>query len=271
MYKILKKEILNQDVDLLVVHAPNTARNAKPGHFIILRVNDKGERIPLTIVDVEGENVSIIYQKLGYSTSLLGELNVGDEIADFVGPLGKEAHIRDVKSVLGIAGGVGAAPLLPQLKEYNRRGIKVDLVIGARNKDYIILLDRYREICDNVYIATDDGSLGTKGFVTDVLPKLYKEKKYDHTIAIGPLVMMKYVVLLNKKYGVPTDVSLNPIMVDGTGMCGNCRVTINGKTFFACIDGPDFPGEGVDFDELIARQSYYKEEEHICNLRLVKK
>jgi len=271
MYKILEKQILNKDVDLMVVHAPMVAKNAQPGHFIILRVDDIGERIPLTIVDVEGENVSIIYQKLGYSTNLLGLLNVGDEIADFVGPLGKAAHIRDVKSVLGIAGGVGAAPLLPQLKEYSKKGVKVDLVIGARNKDYIILLDKYKKYCDNIYIATDDGSQGTKGFVTDVLTELYKEKQYDHTIAIGPLVMMKFVVLLNKKYNVSTDVSLNPVMVDGTGMCGNCRVTIDGKTFFACIDGPDFPGEGVNFDELIARQDYYHEEEHICNLRLVKK
>ncbi|MCK5387734.1 MAG: sulfide/dihydroorotate dehydrogenase-like FAD/NAD-binding protein [Candidatus Izimaplasma sp.] len=271
MYKILKKETLNKDVDLMVVHAPLVSKNALPGHFIILRVNDEGERIPLTIVDIEGENVSIIYQKLGYSTSLLGQLNEGDSIADFVGPLGKPAHIRDVKSVLGIAGGVGAAPLLPQLKEYKRRGVNVDLVIGARNKDYIILLDKYKKYCDNIYVATDDGSLGTKGFVTDVLVELYKEKKYDHTIAIGPLVMMKFVVILNKKYNIPTDVSLNPIMIDGTGMCGNCRVTIDGKTFFACIDGPDFPGEGVNFDELIARQDYYHEEEHVCNLRLVKK
>ncbi len=271
MYKIIKKEVLNKDIDLMVVHAPLVARNTLPGHFIILRVDSEGERIPLTIVDIEGENVVIIYQKLGYSTNLLGRLNVGDDIYDFVGPLGKAAHIRDVKSVLGIAGGVGAAPLLPQLKEYSKRGIKVDLVIGARSKDYLILVDKYKEFCDNIYIATDDGSLGTKGFVTDVLTKLYQEKKYDHTIAIGPLVMMKFVVQLNKKHNISTDVSLNPIMVDGTGMCGNCRVTINGKTFFACIDGPDFPGEGVNFDELIARQDYYKEEEHICNLRLVKK
>ena len=271
MYKILKKEILNKDIDLMVVHAPKAARNALPGHFVILRVDEMGERIPLTIVEVDDGNVSIIYQKLGYSTTILGELNEGDEIYDFVGPLGKAAHIRDVKRVLGIAGGVGAAPLLPQLKEYSKRGVKVDLVIGARNKDYLILIDKYKKFCDNIYISTDDGSLGKKGFVTDVLRDLYKEKEYDHTIAIGPLVMMKYVVLLNKEIGVSTDVSLNPIMVDGTGMCGNCRVTINGKTFFACIDGPDFPGEGVNFDELIAKQDYYKKEEHICNLRLVKK
>ena len=271
MYEIREKKRLNEDVDLMVIHAPMVAKNAKAGHFIILIVNEGGERIPLTIVDIEGENVSIIYQKLGYSTKLLGSLNVGDSLADFVGPLGKAAHIRDVKSVLGIAGGVGAAPLLPQLKEYYERGVKVDLVIGARDKNHLILLDRYKKYCGNIYIATDDGSEGTKGFVTDVLIELYKEKKYNHTIAIGPLVMMKYVVILNKKYNVSTDVSLNPIMVDGTGMCGNCRVTINDKTFFACIDGPDFPGEGVNFDELIARQDYYHEEEHVCNLKLVKK
>jgi len=271
MYEIIEKKVLNKDVDLMVVHAPMVARNALPGHFIILRVDDVGERIPLTIVDIEGENVSIIYQKLGYSTRLLGELKVGDSIADFVGPLGKAAHIKDLKTVLGIAGGVGAAPLLPQLKEYHKRGVKVDLVIGARNKEYIILLDEYKKYCENIYVATDDGSLGTKGFVTDVLTNLYKEKQYDHTIAIGPLVMMKFVVLLNKKYHVSTDVSLNPVMIDGTGMCGNCRVTIDGKTFFACIDGPDFPGEGVNFDELIARQDYYHEEEHICNMKLVTK
>ena len=148
--------------------------------------------------------------------------------------------------------------------------MKVDLVIGGRSKDYLILLDEYAEFCDNIYISTDDGSLATKGFVTDVLKDLYKKRQFDHTVAIGPLVMMKYTVLLNKQYNVSTDVSLNPIMIDGTGMCGNCRVTIDKKTFFACIDGPDFPGEEVDFDELIARQDYYKNEEHECNLRLVK-
>jgi len=271
MYKIIEKQVLNQDVDLMVIEAPMVARNAKPGHFIIIRVDDEGERIPLTIAEIDGDNVVIIYQKLGYSTRLLGELNVGDSVSDFVGPLGKESHIRDVKRVLGIAGGVGSAPLLPQLREYSDRGIKVDLVIGARNKDYIILIDRYEKFCDNIYFATDDGSLGTKGFVTDVLKELYKKESYDHTIAIGPLIMMKNVVELNKTFNLPTDVSLNPLMIDGTGMCGNCRVTIDDKTYFACIDGPDFPGEGVNFDELITRQNYYKDEEHTCNLKLVKK
>lgn len=271
MYEIVAKEVLNKDVDLMVINAPLVARNAKPGHFIILRVDDIGERIPLTITEINGYNVSIIYQKLGFSTNLLSTLNVGDSVNDFVGPLGKAAHIRDVKSVLGIAGGVGAAPMLPQLREYAERGVKVTLVIGARSKEHIILLDKYKEFCDEIFVATDDGSAGTKGFVTDVLSDLYKDRVFDHTIAIGPLVMMKFVVLLNKKNNHNTDVSLNPIMIDGTGMCGNCRVSIAGKTFFACVDGPDFPGEEVDFDELIARQSYYTEEEHICNLKLVKK
>lgn len=271
MYEIVEKVVLNKDVDLMVVKAPLVARNAVAGHFIILRVDEIGERVPLTIVEIKGDLVTIIYQKLGYSTRLLGELNVGDSIFDFVGPLGKAAHIRDVKTVLGIAGGVGAAPLLPQLKAYSDHGVKVTLVIGARSKEHLILLDKYREFCDDIHIATDDGSLGKKGFVTDVLKELYVDRKFDQTIAIGPLVMMKYVVALNKEYNQKTDVSLNPIMIDGTGMCGNCRVTIDGKTFFACVDGPDFPGEGVNFDELIARQSYYKDEEHICNLKLVKK
>ncbi|MBN2605082.1 MAG: sulfide/dihydroorotate dehydrogenase-like FAD/NAD-binding protein [Bacilli bacterium] len=271
MYQIIDKISLNKDVDLMVIHAPLVARNSLPGHFIILRVDEVGERIPLTIVEVADENVTIIYQKLGYSTKLLGTYNVGDELNDFVGPLGKPAHIRDSKHVLGVAGGVGAAPLLPQLKEYAKRGAKVDLVIGARNAEHIILIDQYKPFCENIYITTDDGSLGKKGFVTDVLMELYLTKTYDHVIAIGPLVMMKYVVQMNKERKIKTDVSLNPIMIDGTGMCGNCRVTINEKTFFACVDGPDFEGEGVNFDELIARQNYYKDEEHTCNLKLVKK
>jgi NAD(P)H-flavin reductase len=270
MYKIIDKRALNNDVDLMVIEAPFVAKNALPGHFLIVRVEEGGERIPLTIVDLDGATVTIIYQKLGYSTKRLGEKQIGDTIEDVVGPLGKPSHIRDVKSVLGIAGGVGAAPLFPQLKEYAKRGTKVDLVIGGRSQDYLFLLDEYKEFCENIYISTDDGSLGTKGFVTDVLNKLYQEKKFDHSVAIGPLVMMKHTVLLNQKHDISTDVSLNPIMIDGTGMCGNCRVTINDKTYFACIDGPDFPGEGVNFDELIARQDYYREEEHICNLRLVK-
>jgi len=268
MYEIVSKKVLNKDVDLMQIKAPLVAKNAKPGHFIILRVDELGERIPLTITEVFEDLVTIIYQKLGYSTRLLGKLQAGDFINDFVGPLGKASHIVNENKIIGVAGGVGAAPLFPQLKEYKRLGKHVTLVIGAKSKEHIILLEDYRKFCDEIHIATDDGSLGTKGFVTDVLKELYKKKSYDHAIAIGPLIMMKNTVELNKQFKLKTDVSLNPIMIDGTGMCGNCRVSIAGKTFFACVDGPDFPGEEVDFDELIARQSYYKDEEHICNLGL---
>ncbi len=270
MYKIKHKEILNKDVELMIVEAPMVAKNAKPGNFLIVRVDETGERIPLTIVENNDVDVTIIYQKLGYSTIILSQKEVGDSLFDVVGPLGIPTHIRnDVKTVLGIAGGVGAAPLFPQLKEYARQGISVDLVIGGRTKEHLILIDEYKKFCDNIHFATDDGSYGTKGFVTQVAEELYKTKKYDLSIAIGPLVMMKNCVKLNEKYNIPTDVSLNPIMIDGTGMCGNCRVTINGETKFACVDGPDFPAEGIDFDELMARQNYYKEEEHhICKMKL---
>lgn len=269
MYKIKYKKILNVDVELMTIEAPFVAKNAKPGNFLIVRVDETGERIPLTIVENNDTDVTIIYQKLGYSTTLLSQKNAGDELFDVVGPLGKPSHIREVSTVLGIAGGVGAAPLFPQLKEYARRGVVVDLVIGGRTAEHLILIDEYKQFCRNIYFATDDGSLGTKGFVTQVVEELYQDKKYDLSIAIGPLIMMKNCVALNKKYNVLTDVSLNPIMIDGTGMCGNCRVTINNKTFFACVDGPDFPAEGIDFDELMAKQRYYKEEEtHICKMKL---
>ncbi len=272
MYEILEKRTLNIDVDLIKVKAPLVAKNAKPGNFLIVRVDESGERIPLTIVDHDEESVIIIFQKLGYSTELLSQKEVGDSLYDVVGPLGQPTHIReDAKRILGIAGGVGAAPLFPQLKEYARLGAKVDLVIGGRTKNHLLLQDEYSKFCENIYFATDDGSLGTKGFVTQVAENLYKTNQYDLSIAIGPLIMMKNCVILNKKYNIPTDVSLNPIMIDGTGMCGNCRVTINGETKFACVDGPDFPAEGIDFDELMARQKYYHEEEHhICKMKLGK-
>ncbi|XMB72079.1 sulfide/dihydroorotate dehydrogenase-like FAD/NAD-binding protein [Mycoplasmatota bacterium WC30] len=271
MYKIEKKEILNVDVELMIVNAPLVAKNTRPGNFLIIRVDKFGERIPLTIVETNKDSVTIIYQKLGYSTTLLSKMKVGDSLFDVVGPLGQPTHIKEVKTVLGIAGGVGSAPLFPQLKEYARLGAKVDLIIGGRTKEHLILIDKYKQFCENIYYATDDGSFGTKGFVTQVAEEIYQTKKYDLSIAIGPLIMMKNTVALNKKYNIETEVSLNPIMIDGTGMCGNCRVTINGKTRFACVDGPDFPAEGIDFDELMARQNYYKEEEkHICKLKLGK-
>lgn len=271
MYKIIKKEILNKDVELMVVHAPLVAKNAKPGNFLIVRVNEDGERIPLTIVETDKENVTIIYQKLGYSTRLMALKKEGESLYDVVGPLGQPTHIRDVKRIIGIGGGVGLAPLYPQLKEYARRGVKVDLIMGGRTKDHLILLDKYQDFCEHVYCATDDGSFGKKGFVTQVAKELYENENYDLSVAIGPLIMMKNCVLLNDSFDIPTDVSLNPIMIDGTGMCGNCRVTINGETKFACVDGPDFPAKGINWDELLARQNYYKEEEtHICKLKLGK-
>lgn len=270
MYKILQKETLNKDVDLMVIDAPLVARNAKPGHFIILRVDKDGERIPLTIAKIDGNHVTIIYQKMGYSTKLLGEKEIGDAIEDFVGPLGKAAHIREEKKhVVGVAGGVGSAPLLPQLKAYKEQGKEVTLILGARSKEHLILIDEYEKFVDHIHFATDDGSLGTKGLVTDVLnPLLENDASIDHVIAIGPVIMMKFVTLMAKEHKRSVDVSLNPIMIDGTGMCGNCRVSIGNKTYFGCIDGPDFPGEAVDFDELMSRQSYYKNEEHECYLRL---
>ncbi len=269
MYKIIDKQTINKDIDYMKVEAPLVARNAKPGHFIILRVDEDGERIPLTIAGIDGQNVDIIYQKMGYSTQLLGQKEIGDTVADFVGPLGKAAHIRDKKHVVGVAGGVGAAPLLPQLKAYKAAGSKVTLILGARSKDYLILKETYEQFVDNVIYTTDDGTFGEKGLVTEPLERLLSEDEtIDHVIAIGPVIMMKFTVQVALKHNKSIDVSLNPIMIDGTGMCGNCRVSIGGKTYFACIDGPDFEGHEVDFDGLMRRQSYYKDEEHQCYLRL---
>jgi NAD(P)H-flavin reductase len=271
MYEILAKNKLNSTVDQMIIHAPFVAKNAKPGHFIIIRVDKDGERIPLTIVDHDETSITIIYQKLGYSTSLLGTLSVGDNIHDVVGPLGQPAEIKDISTLLAIAGGVGAAPMLPQLRAYFERGVNIDLILGARSKEYLILLDEYKEICRNIYLCTDDGSIGFKGFVTDKFDEMIQHNSYDHVVAIGPLIMMKLISERTKSIDLSTDVSLNPIMIDGTGMCGNCRVSIHGKTYFACIDGPDFDADGINFDELLSRQSYYKDQEHICNLELKRK
>ncbi|WP_273319526.1 sulfide/dihydroorotate dehydrogenase-like FAD/NAD-binding protein [Vallitalea guaymasensis] len=274
MYKIVKKKTINSQVELMVVEAPFTARKCEPGQFIILRVNEDGERIPLTIADYDREagTVTIIYQVVGYSTKLLSKKQEGDYINDFVGPLGQATELKKHKRVLGIGGGVGAAPLYPQIKKLKSMGVSVDVIIGGRSEEYIILEDEFKEICDNIYFATNDGTKGTKGFVTDVLNDLLeKGNKYDEVIAIGPLIMMKAVVSVTKPLNIPTGVSLNPIMIDGTGMCGGCRVTVGGETKFACVDGPDFDGFLVDFDECMRRQSYYKEEEdHVCKLDGIK-
>lgn len=267
MFKILEKRALNKDIDYILVEAPLVASHAKAGHFILLRIDEVGERIPLTIVGTKGQGVEIIVQKVGYTTKQLGEMSVGDEIEDFVGPLGNDVVIHsDFKRVLGIAGGVGAAPLLPQLRAYHQSGVKVDLLIGSKNKDLMILLNEFKAICEHIYITTDDGSLGKKGYVTDRLDEVVSASDYDHAIVIGPLIMMKVVSGKLLEKNIDTAVSLNPIMIDGTGMCGNCRVLIGEETFFACIDGPDFPAKGIDFDLLMARQNYYKNEEHSCKI-----
>lgn len=269
MYKIVSKETLNQAVELMVIHAPYVARKCEAGQFIIIRVDEDGERIPLTIADYDrdAETVTIIYQVVGYSTQKLSEMKAGDFVVDFVGPLGQPAPLHKCDHVIGVAGGVGSAPLYPQLRKLHDMGVKVDVIIGGRSAEFVILSDMFAEFCDHVYIATDDGSLGTKGFVTTVLQDLIDQgEKFDEVIAIGPLIMMKNVVKLTKPYNIPTAVSLNPIMIDGTGMCGGCRVSVGGKTKFACVDGPDFDGFEVDFDECMKRQGMFKDEEHNCKI-----
>ena len=277
MYKIVKKERLNDVVELMEVRAPMVARKCEPGQFIILRVGEDGERIPLTIADYdrEKETITIIYQIVGYSTKELAKLNEGDEITDFVGPLGAPTDLHKSKHVVGVAGGVGSAPLYPQLRKLAQMGVDVDVIIGGREAQYVLWADKFREFCRNVYVMTDDGSLGEKGFGTVKLQELIDSgEPIDEVIAIGPVVMMKAVVGVTKPLNIKTMVSLNPIMIDGTGMCGCCRVSVDGKIKFACVDGPDFDGLQVDFDELIARQRMFKEEEHqveenadrMCNL-----
>ena len=277
MYKIVKKERLNDVVELMEVHAPMVARKCEPGQFIILRVGEDGERIPLTIADYdrEAETITIIYQIVGFSTRQLAKLNEGDEITDFVGPLGVPTELHKSNHVVGIAGGVGSAPLYPQLKKLAEMGVDVDVIIGGREAQYVLWADKFKAFCKNVYVMTDDGSLGEKGFGTVKLQELIDSgDPIDEVIAIGPVPMMKAVVGVTKPHNLKTMVSLNPILIDGTGMCGCCRVTVDGKIKFACVDGPDFDGLSVDFDELMARQRMFKEEEHqvdvnadrICNL-----
>lgn len=275
MFRIARKQVLNPSVKLLEVEAPMIAKKAEPGQFIILRVNEEGERIPLTIADFDREKgtVTIIFQIVGKTTEILGNLEEGDYILDFVGPLGVASHLEGFKKAAVIGGGLGTAIAFPQAKKLHNLGAEVDLIAGFRNKDLIILEEELKSVSNRVFITTDDGSNGNKGFVTDVLKKLLEEgNKYDLVIAIGPLIMMKAVSNLTKQYGIKTIVSMNPIMIDGTGMCGGCRVTVGGKTKFACVDGPDFDGHEVDFDEAMRRQLMYKKEEqksleaHKCRL-----
>jgi len=247
----------------MVVEAPWVAKKAKPGQFVILRVNEEGERIPLTIADYDPDlgTVTIIFQEVGKTTMMLGELEEGDDILDFVGPLGREIEERYFGHVVCVGGGVGIAPTYPKAKALKACGNKVTSIIGARTASLLFWEDKMRSVSDVLYVTTDDGTYGEKGFVTHVLERVLKSEKVDLVVAVGPVMMMKMVSLLTKDYGVPTLVSLNPIMVDGTGMCGCCRVTVDGKCCFTCVDGPVFDGWKVDFDELLARQRTYLEEE----------
>lgn len=272
MYKILKAEHLVGDDYLMVIKAPYIARKCEPGQFLITINGEKGERIPLTICEYDRENdtVTIVFQVVGASTKKMTTLKAGDCFTDIVGPLGKPSDLVDTplprlrnEKIIFIAGGVGAAPVYPQVKWLYENGIECDVIIGARNKDLIILEEEMRKIAKNVYITTDDGSYGEKGVVTDVLKRLVNEegKKYTKCIAIGPVIMMKFVALTTKAMGIPTVVSMNPIMIDGTGMCGACRLMVDGNIKFACVDGPEFDGHLVNFDLAMKRQRQYPDEE----------
>ena len=264
MYRIVFKKQLNEMVTLLEIEAPFVARKALAGQFIIFRIDELGERIPLTIADYDRDKgtVTIIFQIVGHSTKMLSELNVGDTILDFVGPLGIATHTENVKKVCVVGGGVGCAIAYPQAKALFNAGAHVDIIAGFRSKDIVILEDKMKLVSTNLYITTDDGSYAEKGFVTDKLKSLIDAgNDYDLVIAIGPIPMMKFVSKVTEEYKIKTLVSLNPIMIDGTGMCGVCRVTVGGETRFACVDGPDFDGHKVDFDGLMRRNGFYKEEE----------
>ncbi len=274
MYEILKKRELNPTVTLMEINAPEIAKKAEPGQFIILRVREQGERIPLTIADFDRERgtVTIIFQIVGATTELLNRLNEGDCLQDFVGPLGVPSHTEGLKKVAVIGGGVGCAIAYPIAKKLHGLGCEVHSIAGFRSKDLVILEDEFRAVSDKYVLMSDDGSVGEKGLVTNALEKLIESgEKYDQVIAIGPLIMMKFVCKLTEKYGVKTIVSMNPIMIDGTGMCGCCRLTVDGETKFACVDGPDFDGHKVDFDEAMSRCAAYrpyeaKKREETCNL-----
>lgn len=275
MYKIVRKRALNDSVTLMEVQAPHIAKKAKAGQFIIFRVDEQGERVPLTIADYDREagTVTIIYQIVGASTKLLNTLEEGDSILDFVGPLGVPTHIDpNAKRVCVIGGGVGTAIAYPQAKALHNAGIAVDMIAGFRSKDIVILEDEMKAVTDHLYIMTDDGTYGEKGLVTNKLQQLIDEgRDYDAVIAIGPVIMMKFVAETTRPKGIKTIVSLNPIMIDGTGMCGGCRVNVGGEIKFACVDGPDFDGHLVNFDELMKRNGTNREQEQHdsehCRLR----
>lgn len=274
MYKIVKKKVLNPTVTLMEIDAPLIAKKAEPGQFIILRVDEDGERIPLTVAgyDREAGTVRIIFQIVGATTERLNHLEEGDCIHDFVGPLGVPTRTDGLKKVCVVGGGVGCAIALPVAEKLHELGCEVHSIVGFRNKDLVILEDEFKACSDKFILMTDDGSYGEKGVVTAPLEKLINDgEKYDLVITIGPLIMMKFVVKTTKPHNIPTTVSMNPIMIDGTGMCGGCRLSVGGETKFACVDGPDFDGFKVDFDEAMKRGSMYKPferhaYEETCNL-----
>lgn len=279
MYKILKAEFLASNIFLMEIEAPRVAKSCEPGQFIIAKIDENGERIPLTISDYDRERgmVQIVVQVIGASTKKMSELKTGDYLEDFVGPLGCPSDlvtddIEDVKKkkILFVAGGLGTAPVYPQVKWLHEHGIAADVIVGAKTKDLVILEKEMQEVAGNLYITTDDGSYGRGGMVTDTIKYLVNDlgKEYDHCVAIGPMIMMKFVCLLTKELGIHTVVSVNPIMVDGTGMCGACRVQVGNEVKFACVDGPEFDGHLVDFDQAMKRQQMYKTQEGRAMLAL---
>ncbi|MDE6425764.1 MAG: sulfide/dihydroorotate dehydrogenase-like FAD/NAD-binding protein [Ruminococcus sp.] len=274
MFEISEKKNLNPTVTLMKINAPRVAKKCEPGQFIILRTDDDGERIPLTIADFDREEgtVTIIFQIVGATTEKLNRMNVGDCLHDFAGPLGRATETEGLNKVAVVGGGVGCAIAYPVAKKLHELGVEVHSVVGFRNKDLVILEDEFRNVSSKFVLMSDDGTAGEKGLVTDALKKLIESgEKYDRVITIGPLIMMKFVCQLTKNYNIPTVASMNPIMIDGTGMCGGCRLTVGGETKFACVDGPEFDGHLIDFDEAMARGAMYKPferkiHEDTCNL-----
>ena len=274
MYKIVRKKVLNPTVTLMEIEAPLVANKAEPGQFIILRTDENGERIPLTVADFDRQKgtVTIIFQVVGATTEKLNHLNEGDFLQDFVGPLGKATHTEGLKKVAVVGGGVGCAIAYPVAKKLHSLGCEVHAICGFRTKDLVILEDEFKNASSKFVLMSDDGSAGEKGLVTDALKKLIDSgEKYDEVITIGPLIMMKFVCALTKEYGIKTVASMNPIMIDGTGMCGGCRLTVGGKMVFACVDGPEFDGHQIDFDEAMSRSNMYygferRKHEETCNL-----
>ena len=280
MYKIVRKKELNASVTLMEIEAPFVAKKAKAGQFIIFRIDEMGERVPLTVAgtDKEAGTVTIIFQKVGFSTNALGELNEGDFIQDFVGPLGKPTPVEGKKKVCVVGGGVGCAIALPSARGFKEAGAEVTVIVGFRSKDIVILEEEFKAVADRFILMTDDGSYGQHGLVTQPLKEMLEAgETFDEVLAIGPIPMMKFVSLTTKPFGIHTSVSLNPIMVDGTGMCGGCRVTVGGETKFACGDGPEFDGHQVDFAELMSRNVTYRDREgevsknHTCRMEAMGK